>query len=169
MCRPLVIILNKYTSEWGHNPVNFLGVQELRRLLAYLMPKHTVIYKRHTASGLEDYNDDKAVGSELVLRDKEMIRAEFPSVLLFEELAAGLPKTNDPEDENLLLFGLMALSDRFVTVQGGNAVVSSYFGARGLRPCRAAGGTEVGELPGTTSAPMDGGRAAPLVALKWSG
>ena len=56
--------------------------------------------------------------------DKEMIRNEFPTVVLYEDLEAGL---NDVEDQNLLLFGVMSLSDRFLSVQGGSAVLSSYF------------------------------------------
>ena len=34
----------------------------------------------------------------------------------------------DVEDQNLLLFGVMSLSDRFLCVQGSSALISSYFG-----------------------------------------
>ena len=34
------------------------------------------------------------------------------------------------EDHNLLIFGVMSLSDRFLSIQGGAAVVSSYFGGQ---------------------------------------
>lgn len=58
------------------------------------------------------------------LGDKELVKSKFPSVVLFEDLISD----PDPEDHNLLLFGLMAHSDRFISVQGGNAVISSFFG-----------------------------------------
>ena len=71
---------------------------------------------------LQDINE---MGTDIQdFADKEMIRNEFPTVVLYEDLEAGL---TDAEDQNLLLFGVMSLSNRFLSVQGGAAVVSSYF------------------------------------------
>jgi len=120
--KPLVVILNKYTVEWEKEPANFFPVETLRRTLDYLTPKYTVLYKRHTSSALQDHQD-QVQGYE----DKEMIRNEYKrdDVLFFEEFADCL---EDVDDVNLLLFGLMSLSKRFLTVQGGTAVTGSYFG-----------------------------------------
>jgi hypothetical protein len=72
------------------------------------------------------------------LGDKAMIRHEFPDVVLFEQLMATTTAVTtatgrgrvmaDPEDENLLMFTLMAASSGFVSVQGSVTVASSYFG-----------------------------------------
>ena len=117
--KPLVIIQNKYNEEWNGSPVNFFSLETLNEMLDYLIPKYTVLYKRHTAAKLGD--------STIIfdLREKGHIRKNYPSVVLYEDLADSL---NDPDDQNLLQFGLMALSERFLTVRGGTAVISAYFG-----------------------------------------
>ena len=83
------------------------------------------MYKRHSVIELQD----KMHGSIAIhnFKDKEMIRKEFPTVVLYDDLQVRL---TDVEDQNLLLFGIMSLSDRFLSIQGGDAVVSSYFGGK---------------------------------------
>jgi len=122
--KPLVVILNKYSMEWNGKPVNFMSVNTVRQVLEYLTPKYTVLYKRHTSPALMDHQ-----GLDGDLRDKDMIREEFPDVLLFEDFAEAL---DDVEDSNLLLFGFMSMSRRFLTTQGGTAVVGSYFGGTNI-------------------------------------
>ena len=123
--KPLVVITNKYNREWQwryNDPQNFISVDLLRDILTYLVPKYTILYKRHTSLLLEEHNKIGTGNPDFA--DKEMIRNEFPTVVLYEDLQAGL---TDVEDQNLLLFGVMSLSNRFLSVQGGAAVVSSYF------------------------------------------
>jgi len=128
--KPLVVILNKYSKEWGNNPVNFMSVETLRKVLDYLTPKYTVLYKRHTATSLTDHS-----GEEKDLAEKGMIRKRYSEndVLLFEDYTEHL---TDPEDVNLLLFGFMSWSSRFLTVQGGTAVTGSYFGGTNVILCK---------------------------------
>jgi len=121
--KPLVVISNKFTPEWGRRPVNYIGLDTLFRILRYLTPKYNVLYKRGISKHADDKMEDKQ--GEQELGDKEMIRKTFPCVVLYEDLGQHL---HDPDDINLLLFGLMSSSSRFLSVQGGNAVVSSYFG-----------------------------------------
>jgi hypothetical protein len=132
--KPLIFISNKYRKEWRRAPVNYLSVDVLRRLLAYLTPRYHIVYKRHTGEILKDFED-----KEKDLGDKAMIRHEFPDVVLFEQLmttttttTTGRVMADDPEDENLLMFTLMAASSGFVSVQGGLAVASSYFGGSNI-------------------------------------
>ena len=122
---PLVVIQNKFNIEWGGAPINYFDLDELCTILSVLTQHFTVVYKRHTIKRLKDHHHKKGVGPLVDLQDKSMIRDRFPSVTLWEELADGLA---DPEDQNLLLFGLMASADHFLSVQGGTAVVGSYFG-----------------------------------------
>jgi hypothetical protein len=128
--KPLVIISNKYAKEWEfEGPVNFIPVNILREVLEHLTPNYNVVYSRFQDKRLEDSreyrNSDRLRG---VFKDKEMIRKEFPSVVLFDELSQGLP----PDSVNLLLFSLSSMSDNFLSVQGGNSVVASFFGGRNI-------------------------------------
>ena len=124
--KPLVVIINKYRKQWQYDEaINFMSIDLLRDILTYLVPKYSILYKRHTAIDLQDNNQKRHGFHDFA--DKEMIRKEFPMVKLYDDLQVGL---TDVEDQNLLLFGIMSLSDRFLSVQGGAAVVSSYFGGK---------------------------------------
>merc|ERR1712029_121309 len=122
--KPLVVILNKYTKEWDHLPSNYFSVPTLKSMLDYLTPNYTVLYKRNTPSALRDHQ-----GLERDLKEKDMIRNNYPDVLLFEDFTEALV---DPEDYNLLFFGFMSLSKKFLSVQGGTAVAGSYFGGTNI-------------------------------------
>ena len=52
--RPLVIIQNKYVSQFGQPPSNFLSVDLLRKILRYLTTKYEVLYKRFVPKELEE-------------------------------------------------------------------------------------------------------------------
>jgi len=124
--KPLVVILNKYTQEWFAKPENFLDTDVLRTILTRITPNYTVMYKRYTPPVLRD--NMHVMGEEMTghdLDEKEMIRKEFPDVLMFEDFADALTYT---DDFNLLMFGFMSMSKNFIVVQGGTAVVGSYFG-----------------------------------------
>ena len=118
--------MNKYKKQWDYQEaINSMSIDLLRDILTYLTPKYTILYKRHTLIELQD--DMHKLKAFHNFKDKEMIRKEFPTVVLYDDLQVGL---TDVEDQNLLLFGIMSLSDRFLSVQGGSAVVSSYFGGK---------------------------------------
>ena len=124
--KPLLVIQNKYSIEWPkrfNEPINFMNVRLLSDMLDYLTPNYTVLYKRFTDKALEDHQDLKD------LEEKQIIRTKFPSVIIYDDLAEGL---TDVEDQNLLMFGLMSLSDHFLSIQGGTAVVSSLFGGKNI-------------------------------------
>jgi len=117
--KPLIVIMNKYQTEWGGPPANFFSQEMLTKMLDYLVPKYTVLYKRHTASKLEDNSEF------LDLNEKDHIRQNYPAVVFYEDLQRGL---DDPEDQNLLQFSILSLGKHFLAVQGGTAVISSWFG-----------------------------------------
>jgi len=119
--KPLVIIQNKYTEEWEGSPVNFMSKELLIRVLEYLTPNYTVLYKRYTDKALADNQEIFDLG------EKSDIREKFSSVVFYEDIQEGLI---DENDQNLLTFALMSLANHFLSVQGGTAVISSYFGGR---------------------------------------
>lgn len=119
--KPLVVIQNKYHTEWGGPPTNFFDKDMLSKMFDYMVPHYSILYKRHTSKSLTDNSQ------VLDLNEKEWIRTNYPSVVLYEDLQQGLD-SNDPNDENLLQFGIMAISQHFVAVQGGTAALSAWFG-----------------------------------------
>jgi len=123
--KELVVILNKYTREWKEEPKNYFSVETLTEMLDYLTPKYTVLYKRDTPKVFTDNS-----GMEKDLGEKDMIRKNYgKKVLFFEDFSNEL---DDVEDYNLLLFGMLSMSKKFLTVQGGTAVTGSYFGGNNI-------------------------------------
>lgn len=138
--KPLVVILNKYTTEWGGPPVNYFSMDMVQKMLEYLTPNYTVLYKRQSSPLAFDDGHGYDAG---LLSEKDMIREEYPDVLLFEDFSEAfvlnLEYDEDPDDDeyennvNLLLFAFLAQSRHVLSVQGGGtAVVGSYFGGTNI-------------------------------------
>jgi len=131
--KPLMVLSNKYTLEWSGEPKNNIPIRHLHEILKTLSQKYHIVYLRFQDKRLEDRLERKirTSGKLAEYKDKEMIKRFFPSVVLFEELSVGL----DLEDINLMLFSLYATGKDFISVQGGNSVVASFFGGRNLIFC----------------------------------
>uniref|UniRef100_A0A7S0KX08 Uncharacterized protein n=1 Tax=Asterionellopsis glacialis TaxID=33640 RepID=A0A7S0KX08_9STRA len=139
--KPLLIISNKYTMEWDDGPINHIPIDSLFEILKFLTPRYHIVYNRFKDPRLEDKLEvqlNKNGMSEIApYHDKEMIKRFFPSVVFFEELSENL----DTDDVNLLMFALGAEAERFISVQGGNSVIASFFG--GTNIIHAVKGPEV--------------------------
>ena len=121
--KPVFVIFNKYTEEWGKKPVNFIPIPELHQILNYLSPKYHVVYIRLERKELDDDSQSCKYG------DKTMIRDNFPkSVVILDDLTKDL----SPDEVNLMIFSLCSMSNSFVSVQGGNSVIASFFGGRNI-------------------------------------
>lgn len=123
--KPLVVIHNKVTDEWGQGPVNRIGLGTLRRILPKLMTRFTVVYIRHGASKPpQGYSEDH--NTFLAFRDMELL-ARFPGVFVFDDLYKG---QTEVANVNAFKAGLYARCFRFITVQGGGAhQIAQYSGS----------------------------------------
>ena len=123
--KPLVIIANKFNREWGRQPVNFLPTEILVRLMERLVPHYTVVYNRPAGDLI--IGDHNAIGD---LGEKSILRERFPEVLFAEDIFARMrPQVSGFNHLQLCLY---AQCERFVSVQGGNSVLASYFGGTNL-------------------------------------
>ncbi|MBS1583468.1 MAG: hypothetical protein JST66_14805 [Bacteroidetes bacterium] len=123
--RPTVVIANRYNSEWGGPPVSFFSLDDLRTLFTLLAPHYQVIYNRPSAARI--VNDESAV---LDLGDKPMVRAEFPGVVLLEDLMDHPAVQAD--DLNHLQLLVYAECERFLSIHGGTATLASCFGGTNI-------------------------------------
>lgn len=121
--QPLLVISNKYNIEWGQSPINFLDVPTLDKILMALVPHYQVVYNR-PESGLI-IGDNSEVYS---LEEYDYIRERYPSVLLMQDLADQYPQWSFNE----LQLRVYANCERFISVQGGNSVLASYFGGTNI-------------------------------------
>lgn len=117
-----LIISNKYTTEWGQYPINYLSVELLDILFEGLSQFYTIIYNRPLAKNIvEDHSVNFDLG------DYDLIKSKYPSVVEMNTLyeAEGL-------DYNLLQIVLGAKTSKFISVQGGNSILNSLFGGTNL-------------------------------------
>lgn len=120
--KPIYLISNKYNSEWGGDPVNYLDLDTLDQLFTLLSNDYQVIYNRATPKNIVEDNS-----ATYDLGDFKLIEDKYKSkVLTIQELVP--PSTTF----NITQMMVHANSNNFISVQGGNAVFSSYFGGSNI-------------------------------------
>jgi hypothetical protein len=102
---------------WNRNPTkpyNFYNKQILEAIIEYLLPNYQIVYNRMVHS-----TEEAKIKS---LGEKEMIRSKYKDVIILEDL---LEKHNI--SKNLLQLKIFSNCDNFISVQGGNSILASYF------------------------------------------
>ncbi len=123
--KPLVIISNKFNNEWNKGPINYLTTELLGQMAARLTPHFTVIYNRPGSDMIVvDHNDTQSFD------DKAYLKTNYPSVHLAEDLFQ--KHQSEVTSFNHFQLALYAQCERFISVQGGNSVLASYFGGTNL-------------------------------------
>lgn len=126
---PLVVISNKISNEWKRGPINFFDLDMLRHLIInFVKAGYYVVYNRPGNAVAEDeWQEDTAA---LKFDDYKFIRKlylkdEFKGkVRLMQDIHYNNPGTSFNE----IQVRMMARSRCFLSVQGGNSILSSYFG-----------------------------------------
>ena len=134
--KPLVFISSKYNLEHGETPLGFFDIQCLYDMFTELTRKgYVVIYKRATnrEEFAIDQNEMNSIhqGYENIRADVEGIGnisdRQLPQFMEDVWLLDDIPNIPD-YSYNEFQLKVMANCDRFITVCGGNSILSSYFG-----------------------------------------
>ncbi len=128
--KPLLVISNKYSAEWGEPPINFLDIPILEYLFTKLKSRYTLIYKRPSHGDFaHDENEEIKVDTisgytqdGLFVTDYEL--CDKLGVLNFSTLKQQYSNLS----YNTFQFLLFANCDYYITVQGGNSTLCSTFG-----------------------------------------
>jgi len=119
--KPTLVVTNKYNIEWGEPPANFLNADTLQWIFENYQDKYQIIYSRFLPQmGYDDTVDTLDLG------EFEMIYG-YPKVMTIQDLHSKYDLTY-----NELQLKLYANCDKFVTVQGGQPVLASYFGGTNI-------------------------------------
>ena len=136
--KPIVFISNKYNLEHGQEPYGYFDIECLNKIFTYLTDKgYVVVYKRvsnresHFTIDQNEmnsislgYHDIKAnVEGIGVMTDYDLTKY-YTDVHLFDDI---VEKYNH-YTYNEVQLKLMANVDKFITVCGGNSILSSFFG-----------------------------------------
>ena len=113
-----LIITNKLCLEWGGPPVNYIDLPVLEKIIRLLKNEYQLIYCRLRTEDI--INDDN---ESIDFSDSDLIK-HFPEVLTIQELH----RNNQDLSFNNLQLMLYANCNKFISVQGGNSVLASYFG-----------------------------------------
>lgn len=116
--KPLLIINNKYTREWSDDPVNFIPIDILDKLLTHLEDRYQVVYSRPIGDDANYSKDDDAM---LQLDEYTMITEKHPQVLLFQDIIG-------EHTYNQAQLMLHANCENFISVHGGMSLLCSMFG-----------------------------------------
>jgi hypothetical protein len=120
--RPLLVIHNKVTPEWGRPPINVLPLALLDQLFGELVEDFHVVYLRPGLAGRPaDYSADHQ--PDLSFDDLALVR-DHPRVEIFDEIAVSLAEAMPANEVKLRLY---AQTYHHITVQGGNAHLLSMF------------------------------------------
>lgn len=119
--KPVLIIQNKFTTEWGGGPYNFIDIPTLKKIFDLTLDKFTIIYFRPDGNGKGYFKDKNKV---VTFNDYDFIRSNYSEVILFTDLLKKFPEYS----YNTLQFSVSSSSNYFISVSGGNACISSYFG-----------------------------------------
>jgi hypothetical protein len=130
--KPNLIICNKITKEWGLHPINYYTKQNIKLLLEYLTPKFNIIYScNQNNMKINNYSyDDNELNQGYTddmnldfLEEQQYINTELKSnVVIFEDLVQ-LFKL----DYNTSKLNLFSNCEDYISVQGGNSYLISYF------------------------------------------
>lgn len=121
----LILIQNKYNSEWGGPPVNFMDTALLDSMLKIINKEYKIIYLRTNELRIKEYSDDDNEAMSFKLDDKDMIQTKYNNVILIEDLL-----NQQPYDFNTLKCILHSQATATISTIGGFNFFSAYF------PCK---------------------------------
>lgn len=120
--RPILVVHNKVTPEWGRPPVNIFPIGLLDRIFDALAPSFHLVYLRPGLLGTPPgYSADHQ--PDLPFEDLALLR-QHPAVEIFDEMAQAMASAMPFNEVKLRLY---AHADFHITVQGGNAHLLSLF------------------------------------------
>ena len=120
--KPYLIIHNKYTYEWNHNPVNFIDINTLKILFHTYSSKYNIVYIRpYNHNIVSDHQET------LYFPDYELLKTF--NITDFNDL---FDKYKHKYSYNELQLMLHANTEYFISVQGGSCILSSYFGGKNI-------------------------------------
>lgn len=119
--KPTLIIQNKYSKEWGGPPRNFISIETLDKIFLKYKEKYQIIYIRPKGKSKDYFEDANTI---LDFKDYEFIKEKHPEIITIYDLLSEYKQF----DFNTIQFAIHSTSNKHISVSGGNACLSAYFG-----------------------------------------
>lgn len=119
--KPILVIANRYNSEWDGPPISYFDIPMLSFMIEKLKDNYTIIYNRPRPQNITPDNSDV-----YDMNEYGWLKKEHPEVILMEDLY----KENKAKARtfNHLQLMVYANADRFLSIHGGTSALASYFG-----------------------------------------
>ena len=119
--KEIVIICNRHNTEWSTRPINYFSLDTLKELFDLLCPKYQVIYINiEGRPELYDNAPPEPFG------DFELLK-KYPQVINIHDLFKNNQLACNYSFNTLQLM-LFANCQKFITMNGGHAILAAYFG-----------------------------------------
>lgn len=118
--KPMLIIANRYNMEWGQPPISFFSLPMLSYFFTTLADQYQIVYNRPRPQNITMDNSDI-----YDLNEYDWIKAEYPEVILMEDLFA--ENKGLAHNFNHLQLMVYANASKFLSIHGGTATLASYF------------------------------------------
>jgi hypothetical protein len=123
--RPLLIVHNKHTNEWGGPPINHIPLAALDILFHMLKHAFTIVYIRHGMGPKHPgYSED--LNSDVPFGDRKLLEGH-PEVLCFDTIYAQHRSDGGTQDINTFKNVLFSRCHHYVTSQGGGSYQMALF------------------------------------------
>lgn len=139
--KPLLIIHNKYNLEWGNPPENFIDKITLNVIFHFLSNKYTIIYLRPKSKNI--ISDNSKIYD---LNESDLLKSY--NIINGNDLYEKTKEKFNINNFNHFQLLIHANCDKFVSVQGGNSVLASYFGGTNIIYARKGGELKCGAYNG---------------------
>jgi|TARA_B100000900_G_scaffold358609_1_gene329602 hypothetical protein len=118
--KPLLVISNKYQTEWDSDPVNYINLDSLKTIFELCSDKFHIIYNR------PDVDDITQDGSPpLDFGDKELISKY--NIQTVQDIANEYNLSY-----NEAQMAVLSLTEHQISTQGGNSALAAYFGGENI-------------------------------------
>lgn len=119
--KPIIVLNNKFNEEWNTSPTNFLSLNFIKEFIKTFKHKYDIYYIRYDNQMKTDgYFDDAETFTFEDYKSPTLLKEVFTIYDYMKENRIGF---------NQAQLEMMAQAKHIVTVNGGNAVLSSYFGS----------------------------------------
>lgn len=122
---PLLIVHNKFNEEWEGPPVNFINKETLSEIFNYCNDKYRVIYIRPQSNNIVTDNSD-------IYHLNESDILESYNVIDGNKLYQQVKDVYNINNFNHFQLLIHSNCNNFISVQGGNSVLASYFGGTNI-------------------------------------
>lgn len=123
--KPILVIANRYNTEWEGPPVSFYSIEMLGFIIERLKSRYTIVYNRPRSQHITMDNSDIYDMDEF-----SWLKTAHPEVILMEDLyQENRGKANNFNHLQLMVY---ANASHFISIHGGTATLASYFGGVNL-------------------------------------